>query len=157
MWGGTSYPIGHPSTSRGLDYPDRTSGYAGTAAAARPQPAKKEDPHLRSTKEVIGYYIEATDGNIGHVEDFLIDDENWSIRYVIVDTVNWWPGKKVVIAPQWIKDVSWTESRVYVDLSREHIKNAPEYDPTAMIDRGYEDKLYDYYRSPKYWDETTLI
>jgi sporulation protein YlmC with PRC-barrel domain len=158
LWGGTSYPIGHPSTSRSLGYPDRTSGYAGTAATARTRTAKQEgDPHLRSTKEVIGYYIEASDGNIGHVEDFLIDDENWAIRYVVVDTVNWWPGKKVVIAPQWIKDVSWTESRVYVDLSRERIKNAPEYDPTAIVDRGYEDKLYDYYKSPKYWDETTLI
>ena len=155
--GGTSHPLGHPSTARGLDYPDRTSGYAGTAATARTQPAKKEDPHLRSTKEVIGYYIEASDGNIGHVEDFLIDHENWAIRYVVVDTVNWWPGKKVVMAPQWIKDVSWTESRVYVDLSRERIKNAPEYDPTAIVNRGYEDKLYDYYKSPKYWDETTLI
>lgn len=157
LWGGTSYPIVHPATSGSLGYPDRTAGHAGTAATARPQPEKKEDPHLRSTKEVIGYYIEATDGNIGHVEDFLIDDENWAIRYVVVDTVNWWPGKKVVIAPQWIKDVSWTESRVYVELSRERIKNAPEYDPTAVIDRRYEDKLYDYYKSPKYWDETTLI
>jgi hypothetical protein len=53
--------------------------------------------------------------------------------------------------------VSWTESRVYVDLSRERIKNAPEYDPTAIIEREYEEKLYDYYKSPKYWDETTLI
>ena len=49
---------------------------------------------LRSTREVIGYYIEATDGDIGHVEDFLIDDENWATRYMVVDTVNWWPGKK---------------------------------------------------------------
>lgn len=154
---GTSYPIGHPSTSRNLGYPDRTSAYTGTAATARPQPAEKEDPHLRSTREVIGYYIEATDGDIGHVEDFLMDDENWAIRYMVVDTVNWWPGKKVVVAPQWIKAVSWLESRVYVDLSRERIKNAPEYDPTAFIDRGYEEKLYEHYRSPKYWDETTLI
>lgn len=157
LWGGTSYPLGRPSSSRSLGYSDRTSGYAGTAATARSQPAEKEDPHLRSTREVIGYYIEASDGDIGHVEDFLIDDENWAIRYVVVDTVNWWPGKKVVVAPQWIKDVSWTESRVYVDLSRERIKNAPEYDPTAIVERGYEEKLYDYYKSPKYWDETTLI
>jgi hypothetical protein len=99
----------------------------------------------------------ASNGNIGHVEDFLIDDQNWAIRYVVVDTVNWWPGKKVVIAPQWIKDVSWTDSRVYVNLSRERIKNAPEYDPTAIVDREYEEKLYDYHQSPKYWDETTLI
>lgn len=157
LWGGTSYPIGHPATSRSSGYPDRTSGYAGTAATARPQPARKGDPHLRSTKEVIGYYIDATDGNIGHVEDFLFDDEHWAIRYMVIDTVNWWPGKKVVVAPQWIEEVSWMESRVHVNLSRERIKNAPEYDPATMIDRGYEDKLYEHYGSPRYWDETTLI
>jgi sporulation protein YlmC with PRC-barrel domain len=157
LWGGTAYPIGHPSTTRTLEYPDRTSGYAGTAATARAQPAKKEDPHLRSTKEVTGYYIEATDGNIGHVEDFLIDNENWAIRYMVVDTVNWWPGKKVVVAPQWIKDVSWTESRVYVDLSRERIKNAPEYNPASIMNREYEDKLYEHYGSRKYWDENYMI
>lgn len=158
LWGGSSYPVTHPSATRSLGYPDRTSAYAGTAAPARAQVAPPEgDPHLRSTGEVIGYYIEATDGDIGHVEDLLIDDENWAIRYVIVDTVNWWPGKKVVIAPQWIKDVSWMESRVHVDLSRDRIRKAPEYDPKAMIDRGYEEKLFEYYGSPKYWDESTLI
>ena len=152
LWGGTAYPIGHPATTGSLGYPDRTSGYTGTAATARPQPAKEEDPHLRSTKEVIGYYIEASDGSIGHVEDFLIDNENWAIRYMVVDTVNWRPGKKVVVAPQWIKDVSWMESRVYVNLSRKRIKNAPEYDPAAIVDREYEVKLYEHYGSPKYWD-----
>jgi len=150
LWGATSYPLAHPAMSRGVGYPDRTSGHAGTTAAARPQTTTEEgDPHLRSTKEVLGYYIEATDGDIGHVEDFLIDDENWAIRYIVIDTVNWWPGKKVVVAPQWIRDVSWVDSRVYVDLSRERIKKAPEYDPTRMMDRDYEEKLYAYYGSPQ--------
>lgn len=157
LWGATSYPISHPTMARGVGHPDRTSGYAGAAVKAQAQAAREGDPHQRSTNEVTGYYIEATDGDIGHVEDFVIDDENWAIRYMIVDTVNWWPGKKVVITPQWIKEVRWTDSRVYVDLSRDRIRNAPEYDPARLIDRGYEEKLYDYYRSPKYWDETTLI
>lgn len=158
LWGGTAYPIGHPTQAQTTEYPNRTSGYAGTAATTRRQvPNEQGDPHLRSTKEVIGYYIEATDGNIGHVEDFLIDNENWAIRYMVVDTVNWWPGKKVVVAPQWIKDVSWTESRVHVDLSRERIKNAPEYDPAAILDREYEEKLYEHYGSRKYWDENYII
>lgn len=156
LWGGTAYPLGQPSTP-GMKYPDSTAAYAGTAATARRQPVKKEDPHLRSTKEVIGYNIEATNGNIGHVEDFIIDTENWAIRYLVIDTVNWWPGKKVVVAPQWIKDVSWMESKVYVNLTREHIKNAPEYDPAAIIDREYEDRLYEHYGSPKYWDENYMI
>lgn len=156
LWGGSSYPTGTPTRSRSLGYPDRTSGYAGTAAT--PQATRETgDPHLRSTNEVIGYYIEAEDGDIGHVEDFLVDDESWAIRYVIVDTVNWWPGKKVVIAPHWISDMNWADSRVFVNLSRDLIKNAPEYDPSVMIERGYEERLYKHYDSPRYWDESTLI
>jgi len=58
------------------------------------------DPHLRSIREVSGYHIHATDGELGHVEDFVIDDETWAIRYLIVDTRNWLPGKKILIAPQ---------------------------------------------------------
>ena len=155
LLGGTRYPIRHQTTNH--DEADtRTSRETGAAVAAKAQPVKKEDPHLRSTTEVIGYYIEASDGDIGHVEDFLIDDESWAIRYMIVDTVNWWPGKKVVVAPQWIRDVSWTESKVFVDLPRERIKNAPEYDPALTIDRGYEEKLYDYHQKQKYWNEPLI-
>lgn len=158
LWGETAYPMGHPSKTHIQGYPDKTSGYAGTAAAARYKVPKEEgDPHLRGTKEVIGYYIEATDGDLGHVEDMLIDDKTWAIRYVVVDTVNWWPGKKVVIAPQWIKDVSWTDSKVYVNLSRDRIQNAPEYDPVSIMDREYEDKLYKHYGTPGYWNENYVI
>ncbi|HEY5074033.1 MAG TPA: hypothetical protein VII34_05000 [Pyrinomonadaceae bacterium] len=102
---------------------------------------------------MIGYYIGAKDGDIGHVQDFIIDDQTWAIRYMVIDTINWWPAKKVVIAPQWIERVSWAQSRVYVDLTRESIKQAPEYDATAIVNREYEDSLYDYYGRPKYWAE----
>lgn len=153
LWGATQYPIGRPFAPRSLGYPDRASAYAGSAVAPQTEPVRQEgDPHLRSTNEVSGYYIEATDDNIGHVEDFLIDDENWTIRYIIIDTVNWWPGKKVVLSPEWIKEVSWAESRVHVNLSRETIKNAPEYDPAAIVNRDYEARLFEYYRRPKYWE-----
>jgi hypothetical protein len=150
LWGAGAYPSAVPRT---MGYPDKvdvTTGYAGSASAPKTAPQEEEgDPHLRSAREVIGYYIEATDGEIGHVEDFIIDDQSWAIRYIEVDTVNWWPGKKVVVTPQWIQRVSWAESRVYVNLARETIKNAPEYDPTLILDRDYEDKLYDYYASAK--------
>jgi hypothetical protein len=114
-------------------------------------PTADGDSHLRSTKEVTGYRIEATDGEIGHVEDFIVDDENWAIRYMLVDTRNWWPGKKVLVSPRWIKRVSWTDSRVYVDLSREAIKSSPEYDESPLINRQYESSLYSHYGRPPYW------
>jgi len=109
------------------------------------------DSHLRSTNEVTGYHIEATDGEIGHVEDFIVEDETWAIRYMLVDTRNWWPGKKVLVSPQWIKRVSWTDSKVYIDLSQEAVRNSPEYDESALVSRQYESSLYDHYGRPRYW------
>jgi len=93
-----------------------------------------DDSHLRSTKAVLSYHIQARDGEAGHLEDFIIDDEKWTIDYMVVDTRNWLPGKKVTIAPYWVKTVSWPHAKVYVDLSQETIKNSPEYDPSALID-----------------------
>ena len=80
------------------------------------------DLHLRSVSQVTGHHIEATDGHIGHAEDFIIDGETWEIGYMVVDTKNWWPGKKVLVAPLWVSRVSWSDFTVYVDLSREMIK-----------------------------------
>lgn len=112
---------------------------------------REEDPHLRSASEVTGYYIEASDGAIGHVEDFLIDDDDWSIRYAIVDTKNWWPGKFVLIAPDWIEAISWSDGTMRVRRTREEIRNAPEYDPSQPVQRDYESRLYGYYSFPPYW------
>ena len=113
---------------------------------------ESSDPHLHSADEVIGrYYIEATDGDIGHVEEFLIDDESWSVRYMVVDTVNWWPGKKVLVAPPWIERVSWNDSKVYVNLSRDNIKQAPEFDRSQPLSRDYENNLHRYYGRAPYW------
>jgi len=111
------------------------------------------DSHLRSTDAVQGYHIQALDGEIGHVEDFIIDDETWAIRYLVVATRNWWPGKKVLIAPQWIERVSWTESKVFVNLSREAIKQSPEYTEESLITRDYETGLHGHYEFEAYWTE----
>jgi uncharacterized protein YrrD len=89
-----------------------------------PGSKRQDDPHLRSTRHVKGYQIHATDGEIGHVEDFIVDDENWAIQHLVVDTGNWLPGKKVFIAPAWIKKVNWADSNVYLDRSRETVKNS---------------------------------
>jgi hypothetical protein len=124
-----------------------TAAEAAQAAAGQESP----DSHLRSTTEVKGYHIEATDGEIGHVEDFIVDDETWAIRYLEVDTRNWWPGKKVLVSPRWIDNVSWPDSKVYVALSRETIKNGPEWIESVPVTREYEGKLYSHYSQPPYW------
>ena len=105
-----------------------------------------------------GHNIQATDGEIGHVVDFVIDSETWTIRYFIAETRNWWPGKKVLISPQWIDRISWSESKVFVGLTRETIKRSPEYTEDALLDRDYETSLYRHYNRQGYWvDELVAI
>jgi hypothetical protein len=90
-------------------------------------------------------------GKVGHVEDFIIDDETWAIRYLIVDTHNWWPGKKVLVSPQWIERVSWSERKVFVNLCRETIKQSPEYKEELLPTRDYEIGLHGHYNRKGYW------
>ena len=112
---------------------------------ARSEQRTDYDPHLRSAAAVSGYHIEALDGEIGHVEDFFVDDVDWSIHYLLVDTKNWWPGKKVLISPRSAKDISWTHKRVDLNVDRETVKNAPAYDPANYIGRDYVRSFHTYY------------
>lgn len=105
----------------------------------------RDDPHLRSIEEVTGYHINATDGEIGHVEDFLIEDADWRIHYLVVDTKNWWPGKKVLISPRSAREIDWTDKLVNLNLDRQRVKDSPTYDPSTMIDPAYDEKLLTYY------------
>jgi hypothetical protein len=109
------------------------------------------DSHLRSAEGVTGYHVAATDGDIGHVDGFVVDDEAWAIRYIEVATRNWLPGKKVLVSPAWMEQVSWTDSKVYVALSRKAIEDAPEYLLSRPITREYEHQLYFHYGLPPYW------
>jgi hypothetical protein len=112
------------------------------------------DPNLRSTKDVSGHTIQAIDDTIGHVEDFIIDDESWAIRYLVVDTKNWLPGKKVLISPEWIERISWGDSKVFVNVTKDAIENAPEFDNDAgIVTRDYETRLYNHYKRHGYWME----
>ncbi len=152
---------------RYYDYPNywAYSGLWGVAAYPGPiasaafseLPAGKNDrpgdSHLRSAREVRGYHIQGSDDAVGHLEDFIVDDESWEIRYLTIDTSNWWFGKKVLIAPHWASQVSWQEGKVHVDMTRDAIKESPEWNPSAPVNREYEARLYDYYGRPVYWDD----
>jgi uncharacterized protein YrrD len=139
-WGGPFMWGGYPYIVR-----DREK-----SAASNPG-GKAWDPHLRSTHDVNGYHIQAADGEMGHVEDFIIDDETWAIRYLIIDTRNWWPGRQVLVSPQWIERVSWSDSKVFVNLTREAIKQSPEYTEASLITRDYETRLHGHYNRQGYW------
>ncbi len=114
-------------------------------------PVEPGDSHLRSMNEVKGYEIAAADGEIGHVDGFIVDDITWAIRYIEVATRNWWPGKKVLISPEWIQDVDWPASQLKVRLTRETISGAPEYSGNGPITREFETRLHRHYGSWPYW------
>jgi uncharacterized protein YrrD len=103
------------------------------------------DPHLRSAKTVQGYTIHALDDTIGDVEDFIVDDSNWTINYVLVNTGNWFPGKKVIISPDLITEIKWETSEVIVNAPVEQVKNSPEYDASKQLSTEYEAVLKNYY------------
>jgi hypothetical protein len=88
---------------------------------------------------------------MGHIEGFLLDNVSWAIRYLVVDTRNWLPGKHVVIPPQWIKEVNWEERVVKTDVNRDVVQAAPEYDSTINLSRAHETHLYRHYQRPGYW------
>jgi hypothetical protein len=146
-WGGSYMWGAYPYIVR-----DRTRGGASTSEEM------EWDRHLRSTHEVSGYHLLALDGEIGHVDDFIIDDETWAIRYLVVATKNWWPGKKVLISPKWIESVSWDAREVVIGLTRENIKAAPEYTDESLLTRDYETGLHGHYNREGYWvDELSAV
>jgi hypothetical protein len=101
---------------------------------------------LRSFREVKGYRIRARDGKMGQIEDMLVDDEDWQIIYLIIDTSKWLPwSKDVILSIDWMKTISYAEREVAIDLETEQIKNAPEFDPSHPIEMDYEKALRNYY------------
>lgn len=112
-----------------------------TASAALPA----GDPNLRSVAGVTQYNIHATDGNIGHIDDFLVQDENWIIRYIIVDTGNWWPGERVLISPGAMREINWEEKTFYLNVDRQRVKDSPLYESSSTADGAYDEKFLKYF------------
>lgn len=143
-WGGAGYwgPAGYPGA---LASPAAAGTAPARTAAAVQAP---QDSHLRSSRTVMGHHIQAADGEIGHVDDLIIDDESWAIRYLRVDTSNWIGGRAVLVPQDALQNVNWLESKVNVGLTREQVRNSPEYDP-ARLNRDYERILDAYYATPR--------
>jgi uncharacterized protein YrrD len=130
-----------------------TSPHDPTAADVETMSEPYADSHLRSCQTVRGYHVHASDGDIGHVEGMLVDDETWAIRYLIVNTSNWWLGQKVLVASKWIDSVSWGDAKVSVDLARQAVKDSPLFIHSAPLDRQQEARLYDHYGRRGYWTD----
>jgi hypothetical protein len=160
LWGLGAYPGmmlsagDYYSGADAGDLAERAEHARMTREAAEHQ---NDDPHLRSGNAVMNYHIEATDGGIGHVQGLLLDEDTWAIRYIVVDTSNWWLGHQVLIAPRWIKNVRWPDRTVSVGLTRQAVKDAPPYNPAVPLDRNEEIGLHNHYKRAGYWaDEVKL-
>lgn len=112
-----------------------------------------EESQFRATSEVRHYNINALDGHIGYIKNFLIDDQTWEIRYIVVDTKIWLPGKKILISPDWINDINWHAHDVSVQLEKATIKQGPKYHSDQPLTRDMEEELYHAYGKPPYWGE----
>jgi hypothetical protein len=152
VWGSGMYPYAMIPGYGGFGV-DRVEREREMEAGLRAERARhrNDDPHLRSCKAVAGYHIQANDGEIGHVADYLIDEQTWAIRYLVVDTSNWWVGHKVLVAPEWISGVHWPGKTVSVDMSRAAVKSAPAYDPNIDWSREGEQNLYQHYGRTGHW------
>jgi uncharacterized protein YrrD len=154
LWGLGAYPIPWVGASADVARSSRDARDNALAYEKRQRLDRERssgDSHLRSTKEVIGYEIMATDGPIGSVEDFVFDDETWAIRYMIVDTRKWSRGRHVLLSPEWIDSVSWPEHEVYVKVARDAVETSPEFDPSLPLSREHEAALYEHHGRTAYW------
>jgi hypothetical protein len=111
-----------------------------------------DDPRLRSCEAVEGYRIQALDGEVGSVTDFLVEKDSWAIRYLVVDTGHWWSGNQVLMPPQWATGIHWSENTVSVNLSRDVIKAAPPFYSCHALNQQLELDFYRHYDKPTYWD-----
>ncbi len=154
LWGSGGYPYMLMPGYAGYGSAAATRAEADSAQARVEARQRDNDPHLRSCKAVVGYHIEASDGEIGHVQGMLVDEESWAIRYLVVSTSNWWLGHDVLVAPQWITGVHWAEQTVSVDLTRDALQQAPRYDPALPLAREMELAVHKHYGRPAYWPDT---
>ena len=132
-------------------YPDELQSGLQKEMSRTAVPHPHDDAHLRSGNEIMRYYVHASDGDIGHVQGLIVDERSWAIRYIVVNTSNWWIGHNVLISPEWIVNVDWAESHLSVDLTRQAIKDSPAYDPRLPINREQEVGIHSHYGRTGYW------
>ncbi len=148
FWGSGLYGY---SDANNFSGPPRYFGDPELVPAARhASHDETSDPHLRSISEVTNYGVHATDGDIGHVENMLVDDESWGVRYLIIDTSNWWFGTRVLISPFSVREIRYEGSRILLTMTKAVVKGSPAWDPLNQIEREEQKRLHAYYGWPGY-------
>src|SRR6202167_5798329 len=131
-------------------YPDELQAGLQDEVSSADARHQDDNVHLRSGNEIMRYYVHANDGDIGHVQGLIVDEKSWAIRYIIVNTSNWWLGHEVIIAPEWINDVDWLDSKLSINLTRQSIQDSPAYDPNVPLSHEHEAGTHAHYGRPGY-------
>jgi hypothetical protein len=126
LWGMSGFPI--------LELPAKPLP-SEPATASGPQ-LERADAHLRSAQAVNGYHLQASDGMIGHVCDFMMDADSWAVRQLVIKTGHRLSGKEVRISTSQVDRISYEESTVFVGLAREAVEQSSAHD---MAPVGAED------------------
>lgn len=148
LWGKDIYPNRFSTGSGGFNAPP--------FELRVPEPPDMEDEthaehELHGGFDTMGIRVTSGDVDIGLVKDLLIDEDSWAIRYMVVNTGDWWPNQQVLIAPQWIGALNWVSKTISIQMSQAEVKTAPHCDPSVTIDRDLELALHAHYRQPGYW------
>jgi len=118
LWGMSGFPI--------LELPAKPLP-SESATASHTQP-ERADAHLRSTQAVNGYHLQASDGIIGHVCDFMMDPQSWAIGQFVIKTGHRLSGKDVLLPTKAVDRISYDESTVFVNLTREEVEQGSTHD-----------------------------
>ncbi|MEJ0092652.1 MAG: PRC-barrel domain-containing protein [Methylocella sp.] len=148
-WGGSFFGVG--AMAAPLSLPPLVGDATSDEVAEAELHPGESDPHLRSIEEVTGYRLTAIDGEIGHIENFVVDHENWDVRYLGVDTKNWLPGQHVLMSPYAVKEIDWADRHALLNITIEQVKASPACDSIDMVDQAYERLLHGHYGWPGYW------
>lgn len=156
LWGDNMYPcsLNQNDAEKQQNLENLTNEKRDASPADQNQ---DEDSNLRSCTEVMGYHVHATDGDIGHISELLVEEGTWAVRYLVVDTTDWWGGYKVLITPECINEIIWVDNSVTINLSRESIKKAPLYQSTEQLNRHCEGISYKDYGLTSYWARSSKI
>lgn len=149
LWGGGFNAPLHPSR--------KDIGCVPTASSIATSLHPGNDPHLRSCKSLVGYHIHASDGDMGHLQEMLVDEKTWSIRYLVVDTSSYWIGHEVLVSPDWVKRIDWDESKITVDLLQQTVKDSPRFESSEALNRAQEASIHKHYKRPTYWEKEQRV
>jgi hypothetical protein len=110
------------------------------------QVSRISDLHLRSRKGMLNCNMRANNGEIGRVDDFLLDTKTWKTKYLVINTQNWLEDVGyTLISPAWIEKIKWNDKLIYLDFCKELVAESPRYNPEVPLELEYERKLFRHY------------